>query len=277
MRRGDPGIGARVDSSDAIGDSTSRDEELQATFRRSVDDGSRRLGRSWPNLCATGLIGGVDLGIGVLALLVVESATGSRILGALAFSIGFIALTLGRSELFTENFLVPVTAVVARRASVGALLRLWLGTVVMNLAGGWLVAGLIMGALPRLHETAIEAASFYPDLGYGWTSFALGMLGGAAITLLTWMEQGSDSEFGKIVAAVSIGFLLAAVPLNHVIVGSVEMFAALQVGASFGYATWAATAGWAGLANLVGGLLLVTVLRLVQVGGGEISEARPEP
>lgn len=260
----------------AVGDSTSRDQQLQATFRRAVDDGSQRVRRSWPNLLATGFIGGVDLGIGVLAMLVVESATGSRILGALAFSIGFVALTLGRSELFTENFLVPVTAVVAHRASVVGLLRLWLGTAAMNLAGGWIVASLIMGALPRLHDTAVEAARFYPELGYGWTSFALGMIGGAAITLLTWMEQGSSGEFGKVVAAVSIGFLLAAGPLNHVIVGSLEMFAALQVGAPFGYGTWAATAAWAGLANLVGGLLLVTILRLVQVGGGEISEARRE-
>lgn len=256
------------------GDGGVRDEGLQSAFRRSVDDGQTRLGRSWPNLLATGFIGGIDIGIGVLALLVVEAETGSRVLGALAFGIGFIALMLGRSELFTENFLVPVAAVVARRSNLRSLIRLWVGTAVANLVGGYVVASLIMGALPNLRETAVKAARFYPELGIGWTSFSLAMVGGVVITVMTWMERGSHTEFGRIVAALSAGFLLAATPLNHVIVVSLEMFAALQVGAPFGYAAWAGVAAWAALGNLVGGLLLVTVLRLIQVGGGEISDQR---
>ena len=34
-----------------------------------------------------------------------KAKTGDKLLGGLAFSIGFIALTLARSELFTEDFL----------------------------------------------------------------------------------------------------------------------------------------------------------------------------
>ena len=90
-------------------------EEPERTFDRLVDEGEQRLGRSWPGLLATGLMGGLDIGAGVLALLLVEHLTGSPLLGGLAFSIGFIALTLARSELFTEDFLVPVAAVAAQR------------------------------------------------------------------------------------------------------------------------------------------------------------------
>lgn len=252
-----------------------RDEHVQSAFRRSVDEGQVRLGRSWPDLLSTGFIAGIEVGMGVLALLVIEEATGSRLLGGLGFSIGFIALTLGRSELFTENFLVPVAAVVSRRSSLLSLLRLWGGTAVTNLLGGWVVAALMMVALPRLHDNAVQASQFYVDLGIGWTSFALGMLGGAAITIMTWMERGSRTEFGTISAVVSVGFLLAATPLNHVIVVSLEMFAALQADAGFGYREWAAVAAWAGLANLVGGLVLVTLLRFVQVGAQEITDQQP--
>ncbi len=124
-----------------------------------------RLNRSWPHLLATGFIGGGDVGIGVLALLAVEHATGSRVLGALAFTVGFVALTLGRSELFTENFLVPVAAVVARRNRLREILRLWAGTLVSNLAGGWVVTGLVVAAKPSLAETAIESAGFYVRSG----------------------------------------------------------------------------------------------------------------
>lgn len=254
--------------------SQSEDVQLRSTFRRSVDDGAVRLSRKWSNLFATGFVGGVDVGLGVLALLLVESATGSRLLGALAFGIGFLALTLGQSELFTENFLVPVAAIVGRQASLRSLLRLWTATLLMNLLGGWVVSALIMMALPRLADTAVESATFYTDLGLGPGSFALGLIAGVAITIMTWMERGSGTEFGRLLSVMAVAFLLAAGPLSHVIVVSTEMFGALHVGAPFGYLDWMGVAAWAGLANLVGGLVFVTVLRLVQVGGGEIAEER---
>lgn len=243
------------------------DAELSSTFRETLEDGRVRLGRSWPGLIATGLVGGIDVSLGVLALFVLEEATGMPVIGALGFTIGFIALTLGKSELFTENFLVPVATVVARQARPRSLVRLWAGTAVTNLVGGWVFAWLLMGALPRLADTAIRTATFYVDLGISWEAFALGMVAGAAITIMTWMERSAETEFGRIVAASGIAFLLAGAPLNHVIVVSLEMFAAIHAGATFGYGTWALLMGWAALANMVGGLLLVTIIRLVQVGG----------
>jgi formate/nitrite transporter FocA (FNT family) len=90
--------------------------DLSSTFERTVDEGEFRLHRSWPRLLATGLVGGADVSLGVFALLIVEEATGDKLLAALAFSIGFVALTLANSELFTENFLVPLLAVAAAKA-----------------------------------------------------------------------------------------------------------------------------------------------------------------
>jgi hypothetical protein len=44
------------------------------------------------------LVGGLDVGIGVFGLFLVVQATDSRVLGALAFVIGFVAILLARSE-----------------------------------------------------------------------------------------------------------------------------------------------------------------------------------
>ncbi len=210
----------------------------------------------------------------MLALLLVQAETGSALLAALAFTIGFVALTVAGSELFTENFLVPVAAVVAGRSSIRSLLRLWFGTLACNLIGGWIFTWLVIGAVPRLRAIAVEVGRGYVDLGLGWEAFALGILGGAVITIMTWMERNTESPGVKIVAAVTMSFVLAAVPLNHVIVSALEMFAALHAGAPFGYAQWLLAMLWALLANMAGGLLLVTVLRLVQVGRGDIVRER---
>src|SRR4030081_3607448 len=79
-------------------------------FDRTVTEGERRLNRRWPELLATGAMGGIDVSVGVLALLAVRSQTNNAIASSLAFGVGFIALTLANSELFTENFLVPIAA-----------------------------------------------------------------------------------------------------------------------------------------------------------------------
>ena len=252
-------------------------DELTSTFHSSVDAGKARLERHWPGLLATGMVGGIDVGIGVFGMFVVQHATGNAMLGSLAFIIGFLALTLANSELFTENFLVPVAAVAARRASPVALLRLWAGTAVMNLAGGWVLMAVVMAGSPELRPTAVEVGRHPIELGIGATSFASAVLGGTVITLMTWMERGTESMPAKLVAAAAAAFLLASGKLLHVIVISLEAFAALQAGAPFGYADWLGKAAWAALGNVVGGLGLVTALRLAQLEKGVLERERRRP
>jgi len=250
-------------------------DELTETFQRTVDEGEHRLTRSWPGLLSTGVVGGLDVGVGVLGLLLVKEATGNELLAGFAFGIGFIALTLAQSELFTENFLVPVVAVTAHRASIAQLLRLWLGTASMNLAGGWVMMGLIIAGQPKLRASAVKIAHEYATFPVG-RALVLAVLGGLVITLMTWMERATESVPAKLAAAVSAAFLLVAGTLNHAIVVSLLMFAALHAGAPFGYLHWLSVLGVAAAGNVVGGLGLVTVLRLVQVGEERIEEARPD-
>jgi len=253
------------------------DPDLESTFQAAVREGTLRVRRSLPTLLATGLVGGVDVSIGVVALLIVEHETGNRLLGALAFTIGFIALTLARSELFTENFLVPVAAVIAHQSRIREVLRLWVGTCVMNLLGGWMVTGLLAIGKPEIAVTADTITAPLIDQGVGLRSFALAVIGGAVITVMTWMERNCDTQGPQVVAAVAAGFVLGAVPLNHVIVNSLVMFAALHTGAAFGYADYIVLALWWTLGNMVGGMVLVTLVRLVQVGRGPIEQARRAP
>ena len=247
-------------------------DALQSVFHKTLREGEERLSRTWPSLLATGAVGGIDVGSGVLGLLLVLTLTGNEIAGALAFGIGFIALSLGNSELFTENFLVPIAPIVARRARIRSLLRLWLGTLMMNLVGGWLITAIIIAALPEVRPTARALGEHFVKGGVTSSSFFSAVLGGVIITLMTWMEHGTDSAVAKIIAAEGAAFLLAAGHLNHAIVASLEMFAALHAGATFGYLTWLGLLGWAVLGNVVGGVLFVTVLRLVQVGATTIQQ-----
>ena len=240
--------------------------ELHDAFDRLVDEGTARLARSWPSLLVTGLLGGIDIGTGVLAELIVLRATGSAILGGLAFSIGFVALLLARSELFTENFLVPVAAVAARRGKLRHLGRLWAVSLLTNLAGGWTAAWLIARAFPDLHDTAVEAARHYTGLGVNLRSFCLAVLAGMVITLMTRMQHSTESLGVQLVPALLFGALLAGGQLFHCVLDSILMFIALISGAApFGYADWLTALAWSALGNIAGGVCLVAFLRLARV------------
>lgn len=241
------------------------EDALEDAFNRMVDEGTQRLHRSWREVLVTGFFGGTEVAMGVLAYLSVLHATHNPLLAGLAFSIGFLALLLGRSELFTEGFLVPVTTVAAKRASVAQLIKLWGGTLAANLAGGWVIMWLIITAFPKLHAETLESAAHYATAPLTAETMSLAVLGGMAITLMTRMQHGTDSMPAKIAAAVAGAFLLAGLQLFHSILDSLLIFGALMTGdAPFGWLDWLGWFGYTIVGNVFGGLLLVTLLRLLR-------------
>ncbi len=250
--------------------------ELEEAFDRLVDEGQERLERPLLALISTGLLGGIDVGFGVLAYLIVKEHTGDTLLAGLAFSIGFVALLLARSELFTENFLVPVTAVVARSGTVAELMRLWAVTLVANLVGGALIMWILITARPDLKPTAVDMGTHYAELGVSGESFALAVLAGSVITLMTRMQHATDNLGVKLVPAVLFGALLAGGELFHCILDSLFMIGGAFSGADYGPGAMLGALGWALLGNMVGGIGLVTGIRLLRVPVA-VEEAREHP
>jgi len=240
------------------------EDEIVESFDRIVEEGAERLARSWTNILVTGTFGGLEIGLGVMAYLAVLHETGSHLLGGLAFGIGFIALLLAKSELFTEGFLVPIAAVVAKEASIGQLMKLWGGTLVMNLVGGWLFMWLVVQAFPQWEPELEAAALHFVDAGFSWQSVCLAILAGSTITLMTRMQHGTDSDVAKIIAAIAGGFLLAGLQMFHSILDSLLIFGAIHAGAPVTYADWFGWFSYTLPFNMVGGLVLVTALRLLR-------------
>ncbi len=246
-------------------------------WEQSMDEGQRRLERKPVALAATGFAGGVDVFIGVLALAVTAGALQTslpeptaHLLASLTFGIGFVFITIGRAELFTENFLIPVGAVVAGRAPLKTLLRMWAITLVFNFIGLLLFAALF-SVTGVLEHASLEAAGPMADtLGQRDTLPALlsAIAAGTIMTLFTWVAAAAEGSAGRIIAALIVGFILAAPSLNHAVVGFGEM--------AFGILAGTATIGWGDFArvvlvaivgNFIGGVGLVFSTRLAQVRG----------
>ena len=64
------------------------EDELVEEFENTVTEGAERLTRTWRAMTITGLFGGIDVGVGILAYLAVKEATGSDLLAGAAFGMG---------------------------------------------------------------------------------------------------------------------------------------------------------------------------------------------
>lgn len=188
-------------------------------------------------------------------------------LGASAFGIGFVLITLGRSELFTENFLIPVGAVLEQRRPARRLPTLWVPTLLANILGMFVLA-LILAQNTVLDHSAVVAGGHTADVLAHRTpgaAFLSAVLAGLVMTLWTWLGIAVRTDVSRVLVAMAIGFTIAAPTMNHVIVGTGEMMFGVLGGHTS--ATW----GDVGLnfllalaGNLIGGTLFVTLSRFVQ-------------
>jgi formate/nitrite transporter FocA (FNT family) len=251
------------------------DHEPQQIAERAADVGEHRLDRSRLDVLITGVIGGVEVSLGGLAAMAVVGALHEAVpgmplyarlaAGGLVFPVGFLFVIMGRSELFTENFLIPVVAVLGRERSVVSLLRIW----TMSWAGNVLGCAAIAALLSVPHAIGDPIVAGYRDYtAYklavpGAGTFVSAILAGLVMTVLTWLMVAIRHPVAKCFAIFAAGYVIFATNVSHAIVGT----AILSAGFFHDGHTVGDVAGWLGIAtagNLVGGIGFVTFFRVAQ-------------
>jgi formate/nitrite transporter FocA (FNT family) len=237
--------------------------------------GREELDRPAKALAFSGIAGGMTIGLTGLAVASARGELGvhptAHFIAQLFYPIGFIAVIIGRAQLFTENTLYPVVLVLSERRYVLRTLRLWAIVFFSNIAGAALFALLVArtrAALPEVERELIalgmESAA-HPAATVFWT----GVIGGWLIALVAWMVTASHWTIGQVVVIWLLTFVVGAGHFAHCIATSGEILAAVfsnQLPFS-NYLRWIvpATAG-----NVVGGVMIVSLLNWGQVKAGAI-------
>ncbi|WP_243743587.1 formate/nitrite transporter family protein [Brevibacterium luteolum] len=238
--------------------------ELLNEAAATVSTGAKRLNRTWVELIITGLFGGIDVSFGILAMILVLQATGSDILAGMAFGIGMFALKMAHSELFTEEFLLPIHAIAAGQGTWGQLVRLWSVKLVTNLAGGFAFMWLAVLALPDYHGTLVDKATSYVDNPSLLVMICLSLLAGASITLTTRMQQGTDNHVVFAVISMISGLIVIGLGLLHGALNAMIIFGAMVAGADISVTDFLV---WMAIVipfNMLGGLLIITLPRMAR-------------
>jgi formate/nitrite transporter FocA (FNT family) len=246
-------------------------------FDRAVEEGNRRLRQSTLELLSTSFIAGFTVVFGVAALGIVHAAVepafgeAAGVAGSLAFAPALVFLVVGRTELFNENFFDPAAAAFEADDSwlVRPLVRLWVLTLVFNFVGAGALAAFVAveGAIPHGATAALVDVAEHLVGRSTAAVFASAVVGGALVSLLSFMLEAADTAGARISLAFMVGFLLSLGPFDHVVVTVLHVFFGMLLGGAVGYAALAEVLAVSVAGNLLGGLGLVTLSHVTQVVG----------
>lgn len=243
-------------------------------FAQVADNARHELARPASALAVAGVVGGLTMGLTALSTSIAAAELGpspnAQFIAHCLYPMGFMAVILGRGQLFTENTLYPVALVLAERRHLWRTLRLWAIVFPANVAGALLFAVLAVktGALRPEYVAAmanfgLEAARV-PAAHIFWS----GVFGGWIIALVAWLVSGSHSITGSALLIWVFTFVVGLGHFAHCIASSGEILAAVLTAqfSTIGYFAWLLSAT---LGNIVGGVMLVTLLEYGQVKSGE--------
>lgn len=234
-----------------------------------MENARDELRRSNQKLAFSGVAGGLTMGLTGLAVAAMRALGGagaSPIVPYLVYPIGFIAVILGRAQLFTENTLYPVVLVLDERRHLLSTLRLWGVVFGSNVCGALLFALLAVKSTALRPEILSQLIQLGEDASAGSAAhfFWSGVIGGWIIALVAWTVTASQRTIGQFAVIYLLTFVVGIGRFAHCIAGGGEILSAVVAGSVSlgGYFQWLAPAT---LGNICGGVLMVSLLNYGQV------------
>ncbi|PYF99589.1 Formate/nitrite transporter FocA, FNT family [Georgenia satyanarayanai] len=215
------------------------------------------------------------LGAATTLAVMVQVETGVPVLGSVVFPIGLTLVVLVGLELVTGAFGIVPMAVLERRISVAACLRVFWWLVVGHLVGGlaaaWMITAVLTGmgtiadepTAGALVDLAVDKTLRYeeagPVAGLGWATLSA-VLCNWLVALGVIMGFSSTSTTGKILAIWMPILTFFALGYEHAVVNFFVIPSGMMLGAPIGIDDW-----WVWnqvpvlVGNFIGGLTLAAL------------------
>ncbi|MGZ2412876.1 formate-nitrite transporter family protein [Sphingomonas sp. F9_3S_D5_B_2] len=232
-------------------------------------EGTEELERPNSSIIWSGVAAGLTMGCSMLGQGILRSslpdAPWRELVAAFGYSLGFLFVTMGRQQLFTETTLTVMLPVLHKTHRVRDVARYWTLVFVANIVATLLFAA--AATIPHLFRP--DAVHAFTELGVkaaepGFLGVLVkGVFAGWLIALMVWLMPAASSA--KFVVIVAVTWLISVGEFSHVIAGSIETgFAAMQ--GAIGWDSYAL--GFllpALIGNSIGGVVFVALLNHAQV------------
>lgn len=268
------------------------DEQMryEDILAQEITQALAELNRPIGGLFLSGLSAGLDIGFGPLLMAVMATLlTGAlgepvtELLMANIYSIGFIFVILGRSELFTEHTTLAVLPVLDRQASLSQLGRLWGIVYAGNIVGGMIFAGFAVLIGPA---TGVVTPAAFTEIAATLTDHTMlvligsGVFAGWLMGLLSWLIAAAQETISRIFFVWLIASAIGFAHLPHCIAGNVEVLLGLFASPRITLVDYGRFLVGATVGNAIGGTVFVALLKyghVVRAGqnDGELPDESP--
>jgi len=274
----DPREEANKPNLDALEENKARQEESldqKITYDVIRREGDKELERPLSGLWWAAVAGGMSMGFIFMTEGLLRShlpdAEWRPLITKLGYPVGFLIITLGSQQLFTENTVTPIVPLMI--SYTGKKMRRMTALQAVVLLGNILGALLFAASVgwtnvfePKVHEAFSAIGQEALRNGF-LTTFASGIFAGWLIALMVWMLPAAAANQVSVISIVT--YLIGLGGLAHIIVGSVEVLYLVVTGQA-GIGTYLSQFFVPALAgNVIGGFVLVTWLNHAQVTSGD--------
>ena len=249
------------------------EERINAAVTHEVirREGIKELARSPSALAWSGLAAGLSMGLSLVVEGILHHAlpetTWRHAVATLGYPIGFLVVTLGSQQLYTENTVTPIVPLMAARTGdmLRKVLTLWVVVLLANLVGTFLFAWAAARSLvfPAELQRTFRTLALQSMEQDALSVFARAIAAGWIIAIMVWMLPASGSSMFAVIIVMT--WIIGAARLSHVIVGSVKAFYLVALG-DLGLAS--ALGNYivpSLLGNTIGGVMLVAAVNHAQV------------
>jgi formate/nitrite transporter FocA (FNT family) len=232
-------------------------------------EGTEELERPSSSVAWSGFAAGLTMGCSMLGQGLLQThlpdAGWRDLIASFGYCLGFLFVTMGRQQLFTETTLTVTLPYLKGTHKMRDVARYW-GIVF----GANIVATLLFAAAASIpHLFPPDAVDAFTKLGThaaepGFAGVLIkGIFAGWLIALMVWLMPAASSA--KFLVIFAVTWLIAVAHFSHVIAGSVETaFAAMHGAIGWGEYLFAFLLP-AVIGNSIGGVVFVALLNHAQV------------
>ena len=256
--------------------------DVQAAAAVHKSDALRSPGR----FLVSGMLAGAYIGIGVVLMVatagpLIAAGDGlAKLVSGLVFGVALTLVVFAGADLLTSAMMILPQGALMRVVGPGRALGVLAATLVANLLGALVFAGLIV-ASGVLHANA-PAAQMLSDMLAAKASegpaqlFVRGMLCNILVCLAIWMRARVRSDVAKILLIFAAILAFISSGFEHVVANMTTYGIGLFSGDP--NATWGLFANnllWVGLGNLIGGAVVVGLGYWIIGGSPRVSATAP--
>ena len=246
----------------------------RVVYKAILSEGESELERSSAALFWSGLAAGLSMSFSMfgegLLMSHLPEAPWRPLVSKLGYSFGFVAVVLGRQQLFTENTLTPILPLLQRRdrKTLANVARLWGLVLLANLIGAaaiGAVAVLTKSFDPDVQKSFVEIG--HRDLAHGFAVTLLrGIFAGWLIALMVWLMPFAETM--RLWVIVLVTYFVGLGEFAHIIAGTVSVSACVAAGEASLRSALLDFGVPCLIGNVLGGVVLVALLNHAQVAGG---------